>query len=191
MSKLIYGVGTNSKGHYKAKRNGKITKSYSTWKSMLRRAYCQKLHAKQPTYIGCSVDKRWLEYQNFANWFESHDYSDCGYELDKDLLIPTNKVYAPDQCVFVPQQLNKLLTDSGATRGQYPQGACFIERRNKFRATICINGKKRHLGYFDTPQEAHQVYKIYKEAYVKEKALEWQDRIANNVFEALMNWKLS
>ena len=58
-------------------------------------------------------------------------------------------------------------------------------------ATICINGKNKHLGYFDTPQEAYQVYKTAKEAHVKEKALEWQDRIADNAFQALMNWKLS
>lgn len=191
MSKLIFEVGYSSKGRYKVKVNGKHTEAYTTWYNMLRRAYCPKYQAKKPTYVGCSVSDEWLEYQEFAEWFETHAYSNRGYELDKDLLIPANKTYAPDLCVFVPRQLNSLLNDSGAMRGQYPQGVCFNKRSNKLMATICINGKNKHLGYFDTPQEAYQVYKTAKEAHVKEKALEWQDRIADNAFQALMNWKLS
>jgi len=30
--------------------------------------------------------------------------------------------------------------------------------RRKWLATICTNGKKIHLGLFDTPQEAHEAY---------------------------------
>lgn len=53
-----------------------------------------------------------------------------------------------------------------------------------------INGKTKYLGSFDCPDEAHQVYKKAKEAYVKEKALEWKDRIESRVFQALINWEL-
>lgn len=189
MSKLILGVATNSGGHYKT--DGKMTNTYRAWYNMLKRAYCPKYHVRQPTYLGCSVTDEWLEYQDFAEWFENHDYSDCGYQLDKDLLLPNNKVYAPDRCVFVPRQLNSLLNDHGNARGQYKQGVGFDESRNKFAAHIKINGKLKQLGRFDTEIEAYSAYKKAKEAYVKEKALEWQDRIAGNVFQALMNWKLS
>lgn len=192
MSKLIYGVGTNSKGRYKT--DGKMTNAYRAWYNMLQRVYCPKYHARQPTYLGCSVTDEWLEYQDFAEWFESHDYSDysdCGYQLDKDLLLPNNKVYAPDRCVFVPRQLNSLLNDHSNARGQYKQGVGFDKSRNKFAAHIKINGKLKQLGRFDTEIEAYSAYKKAKEAYVKEKALEWRDRIAPNVFDALMNWKLS
>lgn len=190
MSKLILGVGFNSKGKYKTKIGGAYTSAYSTWRNMLRRAYCQNTRKKQPTYINCSVAERWHDFQGFAEWFENHKYSNCGYQLDKDLLILGNKIYAPDRCVFVPRQLNNLLNGCAAARGQYPQGVCFDKRRNKFQTYINIDGKREHLGYFDCPQEAYNAYKIAKEAYVKEKALEWQDRIADNVFDALMNWEL-
>lgn len=33
---------------------------------------------------------------------------------------------------------------------------------NRFQATISIKGKKRHLGVFKTPEEAHQCYLIAK-----------------------------
>ena len=187
--KLILGVATNSGGRYKT--TGPGAKAHTTWYNMLRRAYCPKYHASRPTYIGCSVDKRWLEYQEFAVWFENHEYSNHGYELDKDLLLPGNKIYAPELCVFVPRQLNTLLIDSGAARGRYEQGVSFNKQRNKFRARIKINGKPKHLGCFDTELEAYQAYKIAKEANVKRMALEWQDRIADNVFQALMNWQLT
>lgn len=191
MSTLILGVGTNSGGRYKTAIDGKITKSYATWQNMLSRAYCPKVKAQRPTYIGCSVVEEWLEYQEFAEWFENHEYSNHGYQLDKDLLLPDNKIYAPDRCVFVPSQLNNLLLDRGAARGQYPQGVNFYKDTNRFVARVKVDGKQEHIGYFDTPQEARQAYKIAKEANVKRMALEWKDRIADNVFKALMNWQLT
>lgn len=190
MSRLIYGVATNSGGHYKTEIDGKKAKSYTTWQSMLRRSYCSKYHARQPTYLGCSVSDEWLEYQEFANWFENHEYSDRGYQLDKDLLTPGNKIYAPDRCVFVPQKLNKLLTDHGAARGQYSQGVYFKKGHNKFVARIAIDGKQKHLGHYDNELEAYHVYKEAKEQYVKDSANHWRDAIAANVYEALMLWQL-
>lgn len=190
MSKLIYGVGTNSRGKHKATINGTNTSTYDTWRHMLQRAYCPKLHARQPTYIGCSVADDWLEYQDFGDWFENHEYGNRGYHLDKDLLLPGNKVYAPDRCVFVPQELNKLLIDCGAIRGQHPQGVSFHKARNKFQAGVTINGKKQHLGYFETELEAYNAYKIAKEAHVKNMASHWKNDIAANVYEALMRWEL-
>lgn len=190
MSKLFYGIGYNSKGKHKATINGTTTPAYRAWYSMLRRAYCPKVQAKQPTYIGCSIDGEWHDFQDFADWFENHEYGNHGYQLDKDLLLPDNKIYAPDRCVFVPSQLNKLLNDYGNARGQYPQGVYFHKRDKKYKAQISINGEREYLGLFDTPQEAYQAYKIAKEANVKRMALEWQDRIADNIFQALMNWEL-
>lgn len=37
-------------------------------------------------------------------------------------------------------------------------GVYFDKVRNKFVATISINGKNKNLGRFKTPEEAHQVY---------------------------------
>ena len=189
MSKLILGVGFNSGGKYKS--TGPGAKVHTAWYNMLYRAYCPKLHARWPTYLGCSVTDEWREYQEFAEWFENHEYSNRDYHLDKDLLIPGNKIYAPDRCVFVPQQLNNLLTGHGNARGQYPQGVSFHKARNKFQAGIKINGKRKGLGWFDTELEAYQAYRKAKEAYVKRMALEWRDRIADDVFQALMNWQLT
>ena len=38
------------------------------------------------------------------------------------------------------------------------KGVHFYKRKQKFSAQIVVNGKKIHLGYFDTAEEAHAVY---------------------------------
>jgi hypothetical protein len=38
-------------------------------------------------------------------------------------------------------------------------------RKNKFHAAIKVNGKQMHLGYYDTPEEAHKVYLRAKHKY--------------------------
>lgn len=191
MSKLMYGKGTNSRGKYKTRADGANTLAYKTWRSMIRRCYCPKVQARRPTYIGCSVADEWHDFQDFAEWFENHEYNNYDYELDKDLLVPNNKVYAPDRCAFIPRQLNSLLNSNKAIRGDLPQGIYWVTRAKKYKAQISINGKREYLGLFDCPDEAYQAYKIAKEANVKRMALEWQDRIADNVFQALMNWQLT
>lgn len=188
--KLICGVGYNSKGKYKSTINRKQTALYGTWHRMIRRCYCPKVQARSPTYIGCEVDKDWHDYQEFADWLSNHDYYGLGYHLDKDLLVRDNKLYSSETCCLVPHQLNQLLVDSGSIRGKCPQGVYFDKNAKKYRAQVNENGKASRLGWYDDPKEAYQAYKEAKEAYVKEKALEWQDRIADDVFNALMNWSV-
>lgn len=37
-------------------------------------------------------------------------------------------------------------------------GVSFHLRKNKFKSTIYINGKNKHLGYFENPIDAHNAY---------------------------------
>lgn len=191
MSKLIYGIGYNSRGKYKTNDNGKKSLVYRTWHNMIQRCYSPKLHSRSPTYIGCTVTDEWLDFQVFAAWFDANEYSGIGYQLDKDILNPNNKVYSPDRCCFIPRQLNSLLLDCGASRGEYPQGVNFQKHIGMYKSELSINGRLKNLGCFDCPNEAHQAYKAAKEAHVRAKALEWKDRISEDVFDALMGWKLN
>ena len=40
------------------------------------------------------------------------------------------------------------------------RGVSFHKPLNKYRAEIKINGKKKHLGYYETPEEASEKYEI-------------------------------
>ena len=53
-----------------------------------------------------------------------------------------------------------------------------------------INGKRQHLGYFNTPQEAFAVYKTFKENLCKQLALKWKHEIDERLFNTMMNWSV-
>lgn len=188
--KLLCGVAFNSGGKYKTWENGKNTKANPIWTAMVRRCYSSEQQIKQPSYIGCSIDENWHDYQNFAEWFYSHKYSDLGYHLDKDLLIPDNRIYSPDRCCFVPRQLNNLTIDRKGDRGDLPQGVTWHKGSGVYHSRISVNGKRKHLGHYDNIEDAYQMYVVGKEKYIKHMAKNWQDRIADDVFQALMNWSL-
>lgn len=188
---LMYGVGFNSGGRYSTREGGKYTIACQTWRDMFRRCYCAKTQARQPTYKDCSIADDWHDFQVFAEWHETHDYSALGYDLDKDLLFKGNKKYSKETCCFVPRALNSLLTNRKAARGDLPQGVCFHKGTGRFAASIRINGKRKHLGLFDCPNEAYKSYKAAKEAYVRVSAIEWKGLIDEKVFNALIVWKLS
>lgn len=161
--KLVRGIGTNDAGYrvYKHETIGGIRKIvwrcpfYSSWINMIERCYSEKHKASYPTYAGCSIDADWCSFSAFRKWMESQEWQ--GMYLDKDILIPGNKLYGPETCVFVPCALNNFICESGASRGEWPLGVSWNINAGKFR-TLCRNpfaGKVEHIGYFDSPEEAH------------------------------------
>lgn len=189
--KLIMGVGFNSGGKHKTKEYGERLKTYEIWRDMIKRCYSKKRQARDPSYIGCSVAEEWHDYQVFAEWYNGHDYSDMNYQLDKDILVVGNKVYSPETCCLVPSEINSILTSCSRARGKYPQGVCWDKDKDRYKVQMNMNGRYKYLGSFSCVNEASNKYKTTKEAYVKERALHWRDRIAPEVFEALMDWELT
>lgn len=171
--KLIYGVGINDADYVtEQKIDGKRTHChfYLTWKSMIARCYSAKYQETRPTYIGCSVCEEWLTFSNFKEWMGNQDYT--GKQLDKDILVSGNKTYSPELCLFVSSKINNLLFDHAAKRGNHPQGVCWRERKNKYVAEISINGKKKHLGHFDTVKSAEESYWDAKIQHIGEIAMQ-------------------
>lgn len=41
-------------------------------------------------------------------------------------------------------------------------GVCWVNRAMKWQAQIMLNGKKKFLGYWDTPEMADKAYRLYK-----------------------------
>jgi len=165
---MVFGIGINDSND-PIKVNGKLTKPYSIWKSILQRCYSNKCHSIHPTYQNCTVCEEWLQYSNFLKWYENNYVE--GYHIDKDILIEGNTIYSLDYCVFIPKELNNLLTDRKSLRGQYKIGVSYIQRDRKFQASISINGKPTNLGYFDSELDAHEAWRIAKISRVRELAL--------------------
>jgi hypothetical protein len=182
----VCGVGFNGVGQYKTTYQYIITKQYKVWSSMLQRSYDEKYHLRQPTYIGCSVNPDWWNFQVFAKWFDENYIE--GFVLDKDVLVKGNKVYSSDTCCFIPQHINSLFIKSNTMRGDLPIGVSYNKLTKKFSALCNINGKVKTLGYFNTPEEAFNAYKIAKEAEIKRVANEYKDTITPECYQAMINY---
>lgn len=187
----VMGIAYNSGGKHASRINNRTTKPYQTWRSMLNRCYSDKFHLKQPTYLDCVVCDEWLDFQAFADWMTGSDYHDTDYQLDKDIIVRGSKIYSPDTCSFIPQEINKLLNSRSSAVGVNPLGVTFKKRCKAFVAQLRVNGYKTYLGAFKCPNKAHQAYVVAREAYVKEVANEWRGRIDERVYEALMKWTVN
>lgn len=184
--KLVQGVGINDRS-VAATLNGKPKKEYTLWHSMLKRCYFEPYLEKRPTYVGCSVSDTFLYYHLFYNWCQTQvGFEKEGYQLDKDLLIKGNKLYSEDTCVFIPRDLNNLLTKANSIRGLLPIGV--RKKRSKFRADCSINNTRIYIGTFDTPDLAFQAYKTFKETHIKELAELYKDSIDPRAYTALINY---
>lgn len=188
----VFNIGYIGVGEYKAFENGKATKVYSTWNDMLKRCYAEKYHMKKPTYSNCEVCEEWLNFQNFAAWYTKNYYCVPNKVmcLDKDILVKGNKIYGPNTCVFVPQEINGLFTKSDAARGQSPIGVCLNKNTNKFKSYCKVNGKKTHIGYHNSEEEAFEAYKEYKEELIKSTADQYKEYIPDKLYDAMINYKV-
>ena len=187
---LIFGIGVNDyDGHVRI--NGKIIKSYDVWHSMIERCYSKKSHKKRPTYIGCKVHKEWLYFSNFKKWFDENYIE--GNQLDKDILVKGNKVYSPETCCFVPSKINNLFESSKSYRGKYPIGVSFNKQWMKFETHIRLKDRRIFLGYFNSAEEAFEVYKKAAEAKIKEIAKEYLEKglIKDYVYKEMIKYEVN
>lgn len=175
--KLIYGVG-NKDVNYNTTKWEKVSGKwkmiwrcpyYRRWESMLKRCYSSRYQEKFPTYVGCIVCEEWLHFSKFKKWMESQDWE--GKHLDKDFLVEGNKVYSPSTCTFLPGELNNFILACTKVRGECPLGVYYKKRYkgmvnelNKPYMSYIRNQTSSviYLGYYFTPEEAHQRYLIEK-----------------------------
>jgi hypothetical protein len=185
----VCGVGYTGVGKYYFKG---YKKAYKTWANMLLRGYDEKYKLKNTTYKDCSVDEFWHNFQNFAKWFEENYNPETmqGWDFDKDILIKGNKIYSPDTCVFVPKEINRMFAKNKVNRGEYPVGMYYHKKAKKIQVLLTCGDNSLYLGLFDTIEEAFQAYKTAKEDYIKEVAEKWKNQIAEETYNALINYKV-
>jgi hypothetical protein len=98
----------------------------------------------------------------FKKWMEQQDWQDKS--LDKDIIAPGSKLYSPETCAFVLATTNTFVTARDASRGEYQIGVDLYKPTGKYRAS-CGNPftrKQEHLGYFLTPEDAHEGWRKRK-----------------------------
>ena len=196
-NKLVRGIGI--KGDKYSSWDGKeILKEYSLWNDMLFRC-TEKCWAKRQTYLGVTCSDSFKSYTFFYEWcqeqigFTNKDEKGRHWQLDKDVLFKNSKIYSEDTCVFVPARINSLLIKVAARRGEWPIGVYWSKKGSGSFNSYCSDShsKVRHLGCFNTPQEAFLAYKTFKEALIKQVANEYKEQLDPRVYEALMNYEVN
>ena len=173
------GLGKYNKKDYKC--------IYSIWIHLLQRCYdikCDRYKVYGNKFI--TVCEEWHNFQNFASWYENNikwNTENYKLELDKDILCNVLhkdiKIYSPETCLLIPEELNVFLT--GDTKNC---GLNFIN--NKYYPNIQFNKERKYLGVFSSFKEAKQVY-------AEEKYKIWVDLInkyliPNNLKEILLKY---
>lgn len=151
-------------GSYTVDYKQSTTLALETWCRMMTRC-------KLKTGPYRDVTSGFKDFQEFADWCQSQygygfkDEYERFWQLDKDILVPNNKIYSPSSCIFVPGRVNNLLLLSKGIVNKYPIGVCFDKEKGKFKSDCNSNDgskRKKHLGYYSNPIEAHKAWQKYK-----------------------------
>lgn len=187
-----YGVGYIGIGKFIGGSYSKENIIYDYWDGILRRCYSERIKKLRNSYSDCLVDEYWHNLQNFGEWFEKNYNPKYmkSWCLDKDILVKGNRIYSPETCCFVPNEINVIFTNGYIRRGEYPKGVSYKPKINKYIAQYQKDGVVTHIGTFKTVDEAFQAYKEVKEKYIKEKADKWKDQIDPRVYEAMYNYQV-
>ena len=166
----------------------------SLWEDMLERAYSDKYSHPQSTYFNVKVDEIWHSCQNFSEWVESNkisslkDFNGEFYQLDKDILIPRNKIYSPATCCFVPRELNSFFRNSYKSN-EY--GTLGVQKRGKGFRSHCNNpvtGRRMISLQRSSREEAQEDYIKNKTHVAKLLADKWGGLVEERVIEVLRNF---
>lgn len=133
----VCGVGYVGYGIHKPSLNGKPTNAYNRWTLMIKRCYSGNMQSTDNCYDDVKVCPEWHNFQNFAVWFEEN--YQAGLAIDKDLKNKGCKTYSPDNCIFIPLELNTLITLRKKT-GKYNHDS-YIKNRNKRLARAISNNE--------------------------------------------------
>ena len=163
-------------------------RKYDSWHNMIIRCYNKKVKEKYPTYENCYSVDSWHCYQTYADFYESCPYRKDGWNLDKDLLVPGNKVYSPETCVYLPPSINNKLFYC-STRNQFGlRGVWYDEECSKWRAIVAPSIDKRTIiGYFDSKEEANAAALSAEGEFYYRLAEDWEGKLDPRAIQGLVN----
>ena len=190
--KSVYNNGYIGCGKYNTRGYGsKHNRIYVTWTSMLQICYSDKYQERQTAYRGCTVCIEWLNFQNFAKWYEENYYEIPGeiMELDKDILYKDNKIYSPDTCCFVPQSINLLFVRRNKSKEGYPPGITYQNDKYIIDCSL-FNNEYYKIESHNTLFDAFDSYKKFKEKAIKDVADKYKSQIPKKLYNAMYEYKV-
>ena len=146
------------------------TKAGVAWGSLTARCNTNGKYSERfKTYVHC--ENGFGDFQEFAEWCQTQE----GYFqlegsrpwcLDKDILIPGNKIYSPQTCCFVPSFINSLFANKAKPR-KYDLPLGVTSWGNKFLARCNTQEGRINIGIFTEAHEAHKAWQMCKIEHIK------------------------
>lgn len=195
MAPTVYNIGIVGEPNLKSTH----IKEYQVWADMLYRCsehYKNKYH---DTYYNASISDKFVYFLDFYKWLQSQENYEkwkLGYHwcIDKDIIGGKgNKIYAPENCCLVPNNVNTLFVKKDLNRGSLPIGV--TKNHDGFMA-ICSNpfthDNHCYLGTYTTPDLAFQAYKTFKENIIQRVAENeyTKKNITKECYEAMLLYRV-
>ena len=138
---------------------GTGTRLHSIWQNMKQRCYNPK-HTNYRHYgeIGVIICNEWKNnFAAFRDWSMINGYSD-NLSIDR---IEGALIYSPSTCRWATQETQNRNQRLRKNTSSTYRGVCFFKRVGRWIAYITVSGKRKHLGYFNTEEEAAQTRDDY------------------------------
>ena len=188
--RLVCGVGLNDYNGFTASTKGRIPE-YDVWRTIIRRCYSKEHIDKFPTYKDAFVEDCLLKFTNFLDFSKTvKNFKRKGWDIDKDVLVRELGIhgYTRETIVYVPKDINYLILENDAIRGELPMGVAFCKQTGGYKASIKKFGKTFNIGRFDTVEEAERRYKAEKFDQIGIVAEMYRGIVDDRVYNALMGY---
>jgi hypothetical protein len=135
------------------------TKLYRVWGNMIQRIENSNHHKfKDYGDRGISICDEWKDFGVFYEWSIYSGYKE-GLSIDR---IDNDGNYEPSNCRWT----NKCTQQQNTRRIRVSnksgfRGVCYINSREKWKASITSNNKTIFLGYFDSAKDSAKAYNRY------------------------------
>ena len=132
---------------------------YATWADMLQR--CNNPQRKTYKHYGArgiTVCEEWLDIKNFVDWAEATHPNMEGYTLDR---IDNDKGYSPENCTWSDKTTQSVNQRTRKDNKSGVVGVHYHKGNVKWVAYISVTNTRKHIGYFDSIEEAVQARDNY------------------------------
>lgn len=142
------------------------------WRDMIRRTDNRDPEHFQFTHLyeGCTLDPRWHYLSAFKEWIETFDDWENKI-IDKDILVPGNKVYGPDTCLMVTPSVSSFFTTKSC-KSDLPQGvdnkSGNTPKGKPYRTTCKFDRRIYFGGYHATVESAKASFKVLKTGFLRD-----------------------
>lgn len=162
---------------------------YSRWRGLFDRCHGKnRLKLKNISYRSCSICKEWHNFQNFAKWCNDNNLCN-GMCVDKDILIKGNKIYSPDTCIVIPDEINSRTNYNTPIRKSL-MGTEKIALKNgyKYIAKFQRDGKKIESKRFETELEAHKFWATSKKQHLMDVTEPFRYAMTDKAYKAVCDF---